>query len=196
MSEYLKVALQHATAVRDVGGYSCLFKAEASRAPLATVYSAIFTFAVGSHPYLDYGWLGALPGDYPQFMTRYGEYCWDLALTPVSPEKAGIAVESKTPLVWEQFIRQRQTNDQLQTVVHLITRPEWDEAKALLQSQVEWPRNVVVKKQCKTEPTVWLLTAEPALTAVRLATQHSGNNYSVTVPSMHYWTMLVWSEKP
>jgi hypothetical protein len=196
ISNYMEVALWHTEPIRAVGGYSCLFKAEASRAPLATVYSAIFTFATGSHPYLDYGWLGALPGDYTQFMTRYGEYCWDLALAPVTPEKAGVTVESKTPLVWEKFIRQRSNDGQRQTVVHLITQPEWDLTKELTQAQVEWPRNVVVKKQCQSEPTVWLLTAEPETTAVRLTTQHSGNSYSVTVPSIHYWTMLVWSEKP
>jgi len=196
MTNYMEVALWHSEAIRAVGGYSCLFKAERSTAPLATVYSAIFTFASGSHPYLNYGWLGALPGEYTKFMTRYGEYCWDLNLAPVTPEKAGITVESKTPLLWERYVRQRQTNDVLQTVVHLIAKPELDHTKALTQTQVAWTHDVVVKKHCRSEPTVWLLTAEPELTAVRLPTEPRGASYSVTVPSLHFWSLLVWSEKP
>ena len=192
ISNYINVANWHLDAVRQAGGYSCLFSI--STAPLAATYSAILTFALGSHPYLDYGW-GTLPGQYTRFMTRYGEYCWDRALTPVTPDKAGLTVESKTPLLWEPYLRMRKSNGVLQTVVHLITKPELDHPKSQQQSQLEWPRNVVVKKQCLAEPTFWLLTAEPDLTAVRLPVQHSGNSYTVTVPSMHYWTLLVWSEK-
>lgn len=193
---YMDVAWWHSEAARQVGGYSCLFMPERSGAPLAASYAAVFTFASGSHPYLNYGWLGPMPGVYSKFMTRYGEYCWELALAPVSADQAGVSVESKTPLLWERYLRQRQTGDLLQTVVHLIAPPEESTPKAALQSQSEWIRNVTVRKQCRTEPTVWLLTAEPELTAIRLQPDRKENRYSVTVPSLHFWTLLVWTEKP
>ncbi len=194
---YADVALWHAEAVRTLGGYSCVFQAERSPDGLASVYSAVFTFASGAHPYLDYGWLGAKPGFYSQFMTRYGEYCWDLALAPVAAEKVGLSVESKLPLLWEPYLRQRQTGDGLlQTVVHLISAPEADPAKAALKSQGQWSRAVLVRKTCKSEPDVWFLTAEPELTAIRLRPEKSDKGYAVTVPSVHFWSMLVWSEKP
>ena len=193
---YADVAWWHSEAVRQAGGHSCLFMAEKSSAPLAATYSAVFTFASGSHPYLDYGWLGAMPGEYSKFMTRYGEYCWDLALAPVAPDRAGVAVESKTPILWERYLRQRQAGDVLQTVVHLITPPEPDVEKASTKSQAEWPRGVVVRKECRSEPSVWLLTAEPKLTAVPLEAERQENRYSVVVPTMRFWTMLVWSETP
>jgi hypothetical protein len=196
MSNYMETALMHSESMREVGGYTCVFQAERCPAPLAAIYSTIFTFAAGSHPYGDYGWLSPMPGTYTQFMTRYGEYCWDLALAPVTPEKAGVTVESKTPLLWERFIRQRETNGVLQTVVHLIAQPTWDEAKSLTQCQLEWPRDVMVRKQCKSEPTVWLLTAEPETSATQLTVVRHENGYSVTVPSVHLWSLLVWSEKP
>ena len=195
ISNYMETALCHVLTIRSVGGYSCLFQAEGCPAPLAATCSAIFTFATGSHPYGDYGWAKPLPGTYTQFMTRYGEYCWDVALAPVTPEKAGVHVESKQPLVWEQFIRQRQTNGQLQTVVHLITQPDWADTKFYTQANVGWSHDVVVKKQCKTEPTVWLLTAEPETSAVKLPVTRADNGYAVTVPSLHCWSLLVWSEK-
>lgn len=195
ISNYMEVAIWHTDAARAAGGYSCLFKAERCAAPLGSAYSAIFTFALGSHPYLDYGWAG-MPAPYTRFMTRYGEYCWDLALTPITPEKAGITVESKTPLLWERFIRKRQTADQIQTVVHLIAKPELEPAKSLAQSQVEWSGPIMVTKQCRAEPTVWLLTAEPDVTAIRLPVEHHGAGYSVTVPTLRLWSLLVWSEKP
>ncbi|MBI2194733.1 MAG: hypothetical protein HYU36_22360 [Planctomycetes bacterium] len=198
---YMDGAWWHAEAARQAGGYSCLFMAEKSTSPLAATYSAVFTFASGSHPYLDYGWLGPMPGEYSKFMTRYGEYCWDLALAPVSAGQAGVSVESKSPLLWERYLRQRQAGGVLQTVVHLIRPPENSLEKAALLSQVEWTHNVTVRKQCDTEPSVWLLTAEPELTAVRLPTrqvqpEHRENGYSVTVPSVRFWTLLVWSERP
>ena len=192
ISNYLAQAEWHTAAVRQAGGYSCLFSIGST--PLAAIYSAIFTFASGSHPYLDYGW-STMPGRYTQFMTRYGEYCWDLALVPLPPDKAGITVESTTPLLWEPYLRSRKINGVLQTVVHLITKPELDHKLSLQQSQVEWPRNIVVKKVGTAEPTVWLLTAEPEVAAVRLPVHRSGTSYSVTVPTLHYWSMLVWSEK-
>jgi hypothetical protein len=196
LSNYLSTALFHTKGVRDLGGYSCLFKAEGCLAPLASIYSTIITFAAGSHPYGDFGWSAPMPGRYTQFMTRYGEYCWDLALAPVTPEKSGVTVEATNPVVWKEFITQRQTNDLRQTVVHLIAQPEWNAAKALDQVNVPWTHNVVVKKPCHSEPTVWLLTAEPETTALRLPVEHRGDDYSVTVPTLRYWTMLLWSEKP
>jgi len=193
---YADVAWWHSEAVRQSGGHSCLFMAEKSSAPLAAAYSAVFTFASGSHPYLNYGWLGPMPGEYSKFMTRYGEYCWDLSLAPVAPDRAGVTVESRAPILWERYLRQRKVGDVHQTVVHLITPPEPDAEKAARKSQAEWPHGVVVRKQCRSEPSVWLLTAEPKLTAVRLQPERQGNHYSVTAPSVCLWTMLVWSEKP
>jgi len=193
---YMDVAWWHSEAVRQAGGYSCLFMAEKSTSPLAAAYSAVFTFASGSHPYLDYGWLGPMPGEYTRFMTRYGEYCWDPAFAPVSPQKAGVAVESKSPLLWERYVRQRQAGGLTETVVHLIATPEPAPDKAARQSQLGWARAVTVRKICRSEPVVWLLTAEPEMTAARLQTARREDSYSVTVPSVHFWSILVWSEKP
>lgn len=193
LSNYMNIAWWTAEKARTAGGYSCVFAAEACPAPLAGVYSAVFTFASGTHPYLNYG--GSMPGQYNRFMTRYGEYCWDPALAPAGPDHAGVTVQSKTPLLWERYVRQRQAGGWAQTVVHLITTPEWVAGKGPAQTQVEWPQDVRVSKPCRVAPEVWRLTAEPELTAERLTPANQDGVYSVTVPQVRFWTMLVWSEK-
>ncbi len=195
MATYLAAVLPHSLGARELGGYTCVFPAERCLSPLGPVYSAIFTFASGSHPYGDYGWANPMPGAYTQFMTRYGEYCWDLALAPVTAQQAGVRVDSSQPVLWENFIRQRGSNGMKQTVVHLITPPEWDGAKFARQAGAAWARNVIVRKRGAMEPVVWLLSAEPRMSATRLPTERSGDGYSVTVPVLRTWSLLVWSEQ-
>lgn len=196
LSNYMDVAWWHSEAIRKAGGYSCVFMAERCSAPLAGAYSAIFTFASGTHPYGDYGWSRPMPGNYTQFMTRYGEYCWDPELTPAGPDHAGVSVESEMPLLWERYVRQRHDSGVLQTVVHLITQPEWVPEAAAAQTQVRWSRDVEVRKPCRSEPSVWMLTAEPEPAAVLLPAKPRGDAFVVTVPELRCWSILVWSEQP
>jgi hypothetical protein len=193
LSNYMNVAWWTAEKARLAGGYSCVFQAEKCSAPFAGVYSAVFTFASGTHPYLDYGWLGAKPGAYTRLMTRYGEYCWDSAFAPAGEGHAGVSVASKTPLLWERYVRQRQAGDFLETVVHLIVTPDWSEVNGHAHP---WARAVSVSKPCRSEPDVWLLTAEPEMMAVRLVADGGDGVYTVTVPEVRFWSFLVWREKP
>ena len=160
-------------------------------------FSAIFTFAAGSHSYGDYGWGPSLAGAYSQFMTRYGEYCWDRALAPVSAEKSGISVRSETALVWEDYTRRRNLPDgSVQTIVHLISPPPVDAINPAGKpgTLIAWQKDVVVRKKCATKPVVWLLSAEPRTRAEPLAVRQDGDGFAVTVPEHRYWSVLVWTE--
>jgi hypothetical protein len=193
---YRKTALKQAEIARQNGGFHTVFQAE--RSPeWGRNFSAIFTFASGSHPYGSYGWGPKLAGAYSQFMTRYGEYCWDLALTPVASGKAGVSVQSEAPLLWQDYVRQRGLADgSAQTVLHLITPPPVDAVSPAGKNgtMLPWQKDVVVKKKGAIKPAVWLLSAEPTTHAELLAVRPDADGFAVTVPEHRFWSVIVWTE--
>lgn len=193
---YRKTALQQAEMARQAGAYHTVFSPD--RAPgWGHNFAAIFTFAAGSHPYLDYGWGPSKAGAYSQFMTRYGEYCWDLALAPLTAEKAGLSVQSEAALLWQDYVRQRPLADgSVQTVLHLISPPPTDSVvpAGKIGALTPWQKDVVVRKKGAAKPVVWLLSAEPATHAEPLTPRAVGDGFAVTVPEHRYWSVLVWTE--
>ncbi len=181
---YRKTALTQAEIARQNGAYHTVFCPD--RAPAwGHNFAAIFTFAAGSHPYGDYGWGPAMAGAYSQFMTRYGEYCWDLALAPVSAAEAGLAVQSEAPLLWQDYVRRRRLADgSQQTVLHLISPPPVDTVvpAGKIGTLVPWQKDVVITKRGALKPVVWLLSAEPATRAEQLTPRAVGDGFAVTVP--------------
>ena len=193
---YRKTALQQAEVARQSGGFHTVFAPDRG-AEWGRNFAAVFTFASGSHSYGNYGWGPKLTGAYSQFMTRYGEYCWDLALAPVPGEKAGITVRSEAPLLWQDYVRQRTLpGGARQTVLHLLTAPPVDAVVPAGKNGafLPWQKDVVVRKSCATKPSVWLLSAEPATRAEALAVRAEGDGFAVTVPEHRLWSVLVWTE--
>lgn len=193
---YRKTALQQAEVARQNGGFHTVFHPDRA-ADWGRNFSAIFTFASGSHPYGNYGWGPKLVGAYSQFMTRYGEYCWDLTLTPVPAVKSGVSVQSQSPLLWQDYVRQRALPDgAAQTVVHLITPPPMDAVvpAGKLGAFAPLQKDVMVKRIGTSKPAVWLLSAEPATRADLLTVRQAGDGFAVTVPEHRLWSVLVWTE--
>ncbi len=193
---YRKIALHQAEVARQNGGFDTIFVPD--RAPAWThSFAAIFTFASGSHPYLNYGWGPTMAGTYSQFMTRYGEFCWDLALAPVRAAESGITVKSDATLLWQDYVRQRNLADgAVQTVLHLVTPPPTDAVVPAGKNgtMMPWQKDVVVRKKGTVKPVVWLLTAEPRTRAEQLDARAEGDGFAVTVPEHRYWSTLVWTE--
>ncbi len=193
---YRKTALQQADIARRSGGFHTVFSPDRG-ADWGRNFAAIFTFASGSHSYGSYGWGPRMTGAYSQFMTRYGEYCWDLALAPVTAEAAGVAVQGEARLLWQDYVRQRALPEgATQTVVHLISPPPVDGVNPTGQSGsfLPWQKDVVVKKTSTAKPVVWLLSAEPRTRAEQLTVRAEGNGFAVTVPEHRLWSVLVWTE--
>jgi len=190
---YQSIARDQANLVREHGGHHTVVALD-NVSMMANVFAAIFTFAGGSHPYLNYGWQNPMPGTYTQFATRYGEYFWSSDLKPIDPVE--INVRSKRPLLWEKYVRQRALIDGTrQTIIHLITPPPTKEIVPRTPVQMlPWQRDVVVKMKSACKPDVWLLSAEPTTRAEQLEPRTSDDGYAVTVPVHHYWSMLVWNE--
>jgi hypothetical protein len=193
---YRKTALTQAELARQNGAYHTVFCPD--RAPAwGRNFAAIFTFAAGSHPYLNYGWGPTMAGAYSQFMTRYGEYCWDLALAPVSAADVGLTVKSDAALLWQDYARQRRLADgSLQTVLHLISPPPVDTVvpAGKIGTLVPWQKDIVISKKGTVKPVVWLLSAEPTTHAEQLTARPAGDGFAVTVLEHRYWTVLVWTE--
>ena len=193
---YRKIALHQADIVRHSGGYDTVFVPDRAPAWLHS-FAAIYTFASGSHPYGNYGWGPAMTGAYSQFMTRYGEFCWDLALAPVPAEQSGISVKGEAALLWQDYVRQRKlSGGAVQTVVHLVSPPPTDAVVPAGKNGTmkPWQKDVVVHKKCAAKPIVWLLSAEPNTRAELLVVHADGDGFAVTVPEHRYWSVLVWTE--
>jgi hypothetical protein len=191
---YREAALKQAGITRLSGGYHECFPAETSSFP---AYSAIFTFAAGSHPYTDYGWSGRpMAGRYAAFMTRYGEYCWDNAFQPIDADAAGVSIDDHDRLLWKPYLRARRTGSgTTQTVVQLISPPLNDEvAPRKVAQSTPWSTGLTVHKRGTALPTVWRLSAEPDVQCEKLAAHPEGDGFTVTVPEHRLWTILVWEE--
>ncbi len=194
---YEAICLQQSELARSHGGYHCVCSLdevdEAGRA-----YAAIYTFAGGSHPYGEWGyqWDRPLPGPYSRFMTRYGELCWSLDLTPASPAEAGFSVSAPAPLSWESYVRRRTLPDgRKQVVLHLITPPPTDEIVASEPVRLHpWQSGIRVTGAHTMAPAVWLLSAEPHPRAQRLEAEPDENGMTVTISQHHLWSILVWHE--
>ena len=195
-SAYRKKAIQQAELARRHGGYHTMF-APGNGPEWTHSFAAIYTFASGSHPYMDYGWGPSLAGAYSQFMTRYGEYCWDLALAPVEVKNSGVSVQSESPVLWQDYTRRRTLPDgSVQTIVHLISPPSTDAINPAGKpgSLMAWQHDVIVRKKGTTQPVVWLLSAEPETRAQPLVARPDGEGFAVSVPQHRYWSVIVWTE--
>jgi hypothetical protein len=192
-NQYARESRQEAGIAREFGGFhECVALNNCAHRS----YAAIFTFAAGSHPYLDYGWAQPLQGRYPAFMTRYGEYCWDLDFRNVDTDQAGLDVSA--PLWWKPYTRARRlANGTTQTVIHLISPPVNDSiTPGDAAKPTEWLTNLTVRKRGDKPPQVWRLSAEPDVQCELLAPQRDGDAYTVTIPEHRLWTILVWEDAP
>ena len=190
---YRAAALKQAGYARQYGGFHECFPAESAS---YHAYSAIFTFAAGSHPYTDYGWSRPMAGRYTPFMTRYGEYCWDNAFQPIDADATGWRIDDQPKLLWKPYLRARRTaNGVTQTAVQLISPPVNDECAPTKNAQsTPWSTGITVHKRGTTAPTVWRLSAEPDVQCEKLAARPDGDGFTVTIPEHRLWTLLVWEE--
>lgn len=196
---YCEGLLEQVELTRQAGGFHAVQSLDGAAGGAGRTYNNIFTFASGSHPYI-YSEGGGSPGHYARFMTRYGEFLWDPALAPVTPEAAGVAVKAEAGLLWKPYVKQRVSEGARLTVMQLITPPGADEtAPAKPMPMAPWMKAVRVSKAGSREPAAWLLTAEPDCLAVKLPVEKEAGGFAVVVPEHRLWSTIVWidrEEKP
>ncbi|MCE9608413.1 MAG: hypothetical protein K8U03_26315 [Planctomycetia bacterium] len=192
---YLERIHTEANVVRKRGGHLCCVVASGFSASMR-LYAICSLFIGGSHPYGDYGWSAPLPGNYAQFMTRYGEYCWAGDLEPTTAEAEQFSIDDDSQLWWRELPRRRTLPDgRTQWVVHLLSNPPSPEmAPDKPGTMTPWRTKFNVGRKTAKEPTVWALSAEPTTRAEALTAKKVGDRYVVEIPEHRVWTMLVWTE--
>jgi hypothetical protein len=196
--KYRKVALNQAEAARVAGGFDTIFCPDAASS-WGRTFAAIFTFASGSHTYNNYGWGPNMPGTYSQFMTRFGEFCWDLDLAPSAAEAAAFTVKSGAALLWQDYVRARVLRGGgRQTVMHLVTPPPVDAVVPAGKNGAmpAWQNNITIRRKGECPVGVWLLSAEPTTRSQKLDVKQDGDGFAVSIPEHRYWSVLVWQHAP
>lgn len=193
--DYFKRIHTEANIIRERGGHMCCVVASGFT-PAMRLYAICSLFIGGSHPYGDYGWSAPLPGNYSQFMTRYGEYCWATDLEPTTADVEKFSIDDDQKLWWRDFPRRRTFPDgRTQWVVHVLSKPPADDmAPDKPGTMTPWREKLTVGRKTASEPTVWALSAEPTTRAEALHAKKVGDRYVVEIPEHRVWTVLVWTE--
>ena len=179
-------------ALRAVGGHQTVVALDEAPCPLAVAYAAIFTFAGGSHPYLDYGWSLPLPGAYTRFATRYGQFLWDMHLKAATPEATGIAVESEATLLWKPYLNTLEDTHQSYTILHLITPPTTDTIRPSAPTAIPpWPVAPVVTVATAEQPVAWVLSAEPDVRVAQVPVTGAPGAWRLAVDGHRLWSVVV-----
>jgi hypothetical protein len=173
-------------AVKKLGGYYGPILGSPHTAD--GIYTDIFAFAAGAHPYYHHLW-GA-------FMTRYSAFCWDNALTRIHTPEDIVQVPSS--VWWREWVFERVIDkNHKQLIVHLINPPAHQtvgEGKKL--EDVPPPLKGIEVRVLPTLLHGWTpvratrLSPEPELhEAVPL--QASEGVYKMTIPEVALWNILV-----
>ena len=137
-----------------------------------------------------------MPGKYTAFMTRYGEYCWDIDFKPMEADAAGVTIDDKLQLLWKPYLRARRTaTGKTQTVVQLISPPLNDDVAPVTGAQsTPWATGITVHNRGTAPPAVWRLSAEPDVQCEKLDPRRDGDGFTITIPEHRLWTVLVWED--
>jgi hypothetical protein len=172
--------------IKKLGGY---YGPILSSAPTPDgKYTNVFAYAAGAHPYYHHHW-GA-------FMTRYGTFCWDNALTRMADAQK--LIKAPDNVWWKHWVFERAMDEtHKQIVVHLINPPakptvgemkKPEDAPAPLKNvEVQVLGDAV--KGWKVVRAI-RLCPEPTL-AEAVAVKEAGGNYAVTVAEVPMWNILV-----
>ncbi|MGD0094246.1 MAG: hypothetical protein ABSE73_30430 [Planctomycetota bacterium] len=151
-------------------------------------YTNVFAYAAGAHPYYHHLWSA--------FMTRYGGFCWDNALTRRNdPEKVAAIPDG---VWWRHWVFERPLDaTHKQLIIHLINRPDKPTVGEGKKKEDLPPpaKNVAVLllpgafKEWKVVRAM-RLSPEPALKETVPATPADGV-CTILVPEVAVWNILV-----
>jgi hypothetical protein len=200
LRDYLKQALP---AVRQAGGYPYGIVGIAQDRVWATDIKPVhpdpviaYAVLMASGMHLCYH----VTRDYWGYMRLFARYCAQLYaddLQFVTDPSKLLTVTSPREVWWKEYVRRRDLPDgTTQIIVHLInpsTGQVYDEKNAAPDPQ----DNITVHL---TPPVGMTMTKALAITAdgsdgpvaIPLPLTHAGEGWTVTVPPLQYWTMLVF----
>jgi hypothetical protein len=164
--------------------------------PNDLVYQHIIWLAGNSHPCYD--WPDVSVADYMGFATRYAGLLWDNKVSTVSNASAVVDFGKAAPFLWltDRFLHQRDLGaGRRQVILHLVNAPLEKVLCTNDDNKVPPPREAIpvsLKLPGAAKVLgVWLLTAEPELTQVRLPSEVKDGRVIFTVPRLRFWDVAV-----
>jgi len=184
--------------VRGLGGHHLIIGFDKQYA-VDQLYLSIFTYAGRTHPYSHQYHSETLPlGDYAQFVTRYSALLWDIErVKALENPESRITVQSSRPVWWRPYACVRTAPDgKRQYIVHLVNPPVQERIYTDPTNKVPPPQtNVKVSLKLQSGEHITAareLTAEPVLHQLMLPLARQDNQVSVTVPTLHFWSVVVF----
>jgi hypothetical protein len=164
--------------------------------PNDLVYQYIIWLAGNSHPC--YEWPDVPVADYMQFATRYAGLLWDLKVTTVTNAKAWLDLGDAASYLWltDRFTHQRDLGGgRRQFIFHLVNAPLEKVLCTNDDNKLPFPReNITLSLKLPGQATVrgvWLLTAEPEVTQLKLPADVKDGRVTFTVPRLRFWDVAV-----
>jgi hypothetical protein len=148
--------------------------------------------------------------DYHRFILRYSQYLYDLELEWLKAPEPEIEVQSAQPLCWQHTVYRRRYADREETVANLLQFPpdgliyavRPTELPVIRDTVVSWPAGLALPSDSEnrnyllpaTENRTEVFAMSPDADSddpVPLAAVRQGGRFSVTVPSVQTWTLVV-----
>jgi len=194
--DYLARYHEGGEAVRALGGHYLTIGFD-RQYPVDHLYLNIFTYADRIHPYGNRNSDNLPLGNYARFITRYSALYWDVKRVKMLPQaEQRVQVDSPAPLWWRDFACLRQTPEGgRQYLINLINPPLQERIMSDPENHVPAPQeNVKVTLALAPGENVaeaTLLTADPTMSKTTLEVSREGDQVSVTVPKLWFWSLVV-----
>ena len=193
MTYYAKVS----GIVHALGGHHLIIGLDYQN-PVDHLYLNVITYAIGAHPYANYHSDDLPLGNYAQFATRYSSLIWDVnRLKPLAHPETQLEVKSPGPIWWKEMACTRQTAEgKRQYIVHLVNPPVQERIYSDETNKVPPPlQNIEVNLRPDKGEKIshaWLLSADPTMHRTELPVTAKGDQVSVTVPRVDFWSIVVF----
>ena len=189
---------QAGEAVRALGGHHLTIGFD-RQYPVDHLYSNVFTYVDRTHPYANINSDNLPLGNYAAFITRYSALYWDVNRVKLIPNvEQRVKVDSPAAVWWKDYACVRQTPEGgRQYLINLVNPPAQERIMSDPGNKVPAPQpGVKVSLTLAAGEQVtkaYLLSADPIMSKTPLELSRAGNTVSVTVPTLWFWSLVVFS---
>ncbi|HEY3397600.1 MAG TPA: glycoside hydrolase family 66 protein [Armatimonadota bacterium] len=184
-------------AVRALGGHHLTIGFD-MKYPVDHLYSNVLTYVDRTHPYANINSDDLPLGNYAAFITRYSALYWDVEHVKLLPDaEQRVKVAASGPVWWKDYACVRQTPEgKRQYLINLVNPPAQERIYSDPTNKVRAPlQNVAVSLTLQAGDQItaaYLLSADPTMTRTALPLTRAGNAVSVTVPTVWFWSLVVF----
>jgi len=139
-----------------------------------------------------------LPLRYDQFSIRYGAVLWDTKLVNSADPSSFVQVaDPNGRLWWKQFVQERSSENGRLLITHVINKPMGARQDPFDKATPPVQQNVTVTVTLKPGEKLahaYMLNpdADPAGWCTEAQVTRDGDRATVTLPSVEFWSFVVW----